>query len=165
MRYLISAACLALAFTACAGDDEPTNAASDPSSEASSTAVSSEPTTEPEPEGETTECRLSATKFADRAGDHALNFATTAPAFGEQERLEDLDDLLSEISVLCSTEVDEAARDIMVPLTEANFEISLCAINPDEMFGGCRKPANDKVHKIGERAAGLVGKFRNLVEA
>lgn len=103
--------------------------------------------------------------FADRAGDHALSFATTAPAFGEQEQLEDLDDLLSEISVLCSVEVDDAARDVMVPLTRANYEISLCALNPDEMLGGCRKPANDKVQGIGERAASLVGKLRNLVDA
>lgn len=63
MRYLVAAACLALSLTACAGDDEPTTTASAPSNKASSTAASNEETTESKPDGETTECRLSAIKF------------------------------------------------------------------------------------------------------
>lgn len=168
MRYLISAALLALTLTACGGGDSETSATDEPSttqptSESTTTTEPAAPTTSAEPEGESTECLLSATKFADRAGAHALSFATTAPAFGEQEELSDLDDLLSEVSVLCSAPVNSQAIDIMVPLTRANYEVALCALDFDD-FGGCQPAANRKVHKIGERAAGMVGDLRNLLK-
>lgn len=167
MRYLISPAVLAVILTACGGGGEDQGAGAPVDSAASSSAPGSETSTAAsvEPEGESTDCLLSATKFADRAGDHALSFATTAPALGEREKLQDLDDLLSEISVLCSDGVNNLANDVMEPLTEANFEVSLCAMNPDPAFGGCRRAQNSKVHKIGERAASLVGQLRDTLGA
>jgi hypothetical protein len=162
-RYLIPIALLALTLTACGGSDDGSEDAATTPSTPSTSASSSAPTEEPT--GESTDCLLSATKFADRAGDHAIKFASTAPAFGETEDLSDLDDLQSEVSVLCSSTVVQSVADIMVPLSEANYEIAKCAFDPDPDLGGCKKPQNDKVHGLGEDAASLIGDLRTLLEA
>jgi hypothetical protein len=153
MNRGIVAVLLLWALAGC-GDDDASGAREEPTS-APSTA--SESPTAPAA-GESQECLVAAQTWADRATDHVLEAATTASAFGETLKLENLDDLGSEISVLCSDELDKAVKDAMLPLTRANYELSLCAFD-----GSCDPQAAKKVRKFADQAASAVGDVRSFI--
>ena len=132
MRSLISVALLAVALAACSSGGDNSTVADDPTS--TETAPESLTTTEPEPEpaGESADCLVTASKWADRMADHVIDAATTAPAFGETLNLGNLDDPTSEIKVLCSDKLAEPVLNGNAKIAKANFELSLCGFS-----GGC----------------------------
>lgn len=152
---------LGLLATGCGGGGEgaESDSSSNETSEASSQSASPTPTEQPTPEGETSDCLVAAQKWADRATDHVLTGQTTGAAFGETVPIEDLDDPQSEITVLCSDELDKAVKRAMVPIATMNYELSLCAFT-----AGCDRDGRRAVERQTTKAAGLIGDVRALIE-
>lgn len=145
-----------LALTACqSGDDSSTKEAS--SNRASQTETATE---EPSPEGETDDCRVAASLWADRMTDHVLRAKTTAPVMAETLDLDNLDDPSSTIKVLCSEELVQLVLEAHVHMAQANFEIGLCGF-----AGECDPPKTKKVRGLADKTAPLVGEVRNMIEA
>lgn len=167
---LILGTTLLLALTACGGDDS--NSADDPGETVTIT-ESSEPADEPEepeapaePVGESQQCRVAATRWADRMTDVVLDASTTAPAFAQMlEGLPVTETPASDMTALCSDAVTGPMRQANLKIYEANFELSLCAIDyVDEGWGPTCKPKSaKKIRRLADQAAGFVGQVRTAL--
>lgn len=166
MRFALGLATLTMAFTLASCGQDDSESAAEPSASPSSYSASASATEEPVvDEGESDDCRVAASKWAGRAGDHVLEMSTTAPAFAETVNVDDLEDLTSEIEVICSEGLVDPVHKANLALAEANFELSLCAMDPSmSSFGpSCDKPSTKKVRALADKAASSVGDVRQAL--
>ncbi|WP_214055968.1 hypothetical protein [Nocardioides aquaticus] len=152
-RILLLLPALAVVLAGCGDDSSEGESTSAPSTEAPPS-----PSEEPAPEGESDDCRVAAATWTDRVGEHSLDGSTTAPAFAETVNLDNLRALDSEMSVLCSKELYRAVQRTMVPLTEMNYELSLCAL-----YDRCDPAAAKKVRALASDTAQANNKVRDLI--
>ena len=158
MRPPVMLVMLVLALAACGGEDD-----RDPGSAATGNPSTSSGATENSgPEEESTDCLVAASKWADRMTSHVLDASTTAPGLAEMLDLADIEDPSSEIKVLCSDAIEKPVLNANLALAKANYELSLCAVNPDDTGFGptCPEPKAKQVRKLADNAAKLVGQVR-----
>ena len=161
MRELVAVVALTLVLAGCGGaeaTDQP--APGEPvtvTQTVEATPAETTPQTIEAAQSEPDQCLVAASKWADRVADHVLDLVTTAPAFGDTVNLRNLEDSLSTIKVLCSEDIQLPVREAMVKITEANYEVSVCAL-----FGGaCTGSQAKRIRRIANQAASLVGEMRN----
>lgn len=150
MRVLISAIALWLTLTACGGSDEPSAAPATPVASTSSTAPDETPAA---PEGESPDCLVAATKWADRMSRHAIDAVMSVELTVEPLDLSDTEDPTSEAKALCSNA-------IVNPLTQANYEAAL--LNADLFICGsvCTGPDKRKASAQVDRLRAMVDKVK-----
>jgi hypothetical protein len=166
MRLQISVALIAVVLTSCGGGGDSSKVADVPPSAAKT--VESSATEHPKPAGESSatnskpvgessDCLVAASKWADRMTHHLLDASTTAPALGETLNLDDLDDPTSEIKVLCSGKLSQPVLNGNLKIAEANFKLSLCGFSNT----GCTAPLARTVRRLASQDAGIVGNGRH----
>lgn len=164
MRTL-SALALLLVLTACGGGNDeggeagPTSAATETSSSEPTEAAPASPSITTEP----TDCLVAAAKWSGRAEKHLRQIRIQA-GFGEKVDVSDLDDLTSEIGVLCSDELVGLVESANTEFSLAAYEVALCAVKPSGALGGCTLKAMGKIGRILDKAEGYVEQANELID-
>lgn len=153
---------LLVSLVGCSGgsDDTADDQRSDPSSETpSSEPVSAEETEAPVQEGETDECRVAASLWADRMADHVVTAMTSAAPLAETLDLSNLEEPASTIKVLCSDAITDPVLQAAVYIADVNWNLGLCGLSDT-----CNAKQTKKVRSVASKTAPLVGEVRSLIE-
>lgn len=157
MMFAATLAALAL-FTACGGSDDE-GAAPPAETSAASQPASDEPELEATSDGaESAECRIAAAKWANRIDDLALEVLSNSILGAQAVNTGDLDDVTSEVKILCSEDLWQVVAKGNAAFAEANFEVSLCGFANE-----CDDQQAKKVKKSADEATGLAAEVSRMV--